>query len=246
MNIKAIIASRMTSTRLPGKVVMDLYGEPALIRMIERLRLSKYINGIVIATTFNDTDDIIEALASQEKVFCYRGSEEDVLLRTVEAAVETQTDLIVQVTSDCPLLDAETIDLVIERMIEHPYLDFATNQMFLTYPLGFGVEVVRTNTLREVERITRDPADREHVTLYIYERPEKYHLSNIEAPAYLRHPDYRLTLDTMEDYTLIQQVYKELYPRKRDFNLYDIVKYLSANPELLEINSEINQKKARL
>ncbi|WP_261303487.1 glycosyltransferase family protein [Paenibacillus andongensis] len=245
MQISAVVASRMTSSRLPGKIMMDLAGQPALIRLIERLRKSRYINDIVIATTINKSDDIVEDTAKEQKVLCYRGSEEDVLLRTLRAAEVTNTDLIIQITSDCPLMDAETIDVVIERMLENPYLDFVTNQMFLTYPLGFGVEVFRTSLLKEIEQLTQDPADREHVSLYIYERPETFHLSNIEAPVYLRRPNFRLTLDTVEDYELIRKIYEELYPINKNFDLYQIVNFLSKNTELLSINSTIQQRNAR-
>lgn len=245
MNFNAIVAARMTSSRLPGKVLMDLEGKPALIRLIERLRQSKYIEKIVIATTTNPEDDIIAETAVHEGVFCYRGSEEDVLKRTVEAAEETKTEYIVQVTSDCPLIDSETVDGVIVQMANHPYLDYVANQLIRTYPLGYSVEVFRTESLRHIEQTVLDPVVREHVTPYFYENPEIYKLSNIEAPPYLRHPEYRLTLDTQEDYNLISQIFAGLYPLNNNFTLYDIVKYLVANPRLLELNKSIVQKKAR-
>jgi spore coat polysaccharide biosynthesis protein SpsF len=245
MNINAIVATRMTSSRLPGKVLKELAGQPALIRLIERLKRSKYLQNVVIATTTNVQDDIVVQTAKEQDVLCFRGSEEDVLLRTVMAAESTNTQLIVQVTSDCPLIDAETIDNAIERMLERPYLDYVGNHLVRTYPLGFSVEVFRTSALREVEQTTNDPADREHVSLYIYEHPELFKLSNVEAPDFLRHPEYRLTLDTQEDYTLIKYIYESLYPVKPDFNLYDITRFLKKFPQLLHINQSIQQKKAR-
>ncbi|WP_425058493.1 8-amino-3,8-dideoxy-manno-octulosonate cytidylyltransferase [Sporomusa carbonis] len=245
MKFNAIVATRMTSSRLPGKVLMDLAGEPALVRLIERLKRSKYLNEIVIATTTNNTDDIVVETAKSQEVKYYRGSEEDVLLRTVEAAEANDTDFIVQITSDCPLIDCETIDRVIERMLEHPYIDYAANQLVRTYPLGFSVEVFRTKDLRQVEQKVNDPAVREHVSLYFYEHPERYHLSNVEAPHFLRHPEYRLTLDTEEDYTLIRNIYEALYPVKPAFDLYDITRYLQQNPQMQSINQHIQQKKAR-
>ncbi|MCR8632382.1 MULTISPECIES: glycosyltransferase family protein [Paenibacillus] len=245
MKINAIVATRMTSSRLPGKVMMDLYGQPALVRLIERLRQSKFIQNIVIATTTNNEDDVIEQTAAAQNVLFYRGSEEDVLARTVEAAEAIDTDYIVQVTSDCPLIDAETIDTVIGRMLEHPYLDYVGNDLIRTYPLGFGAEIFRTKTLSEINKITQDAADREHVSLYIYERPEKYKLSNVEAPVYLRHPEYRLTLDTVDDYNLIKHIFEKLYPCKQHFGLFDIVKYFQIHPELALMNKLIQQKKPR-
>lgn len=245
MRISAIVATRMTSSRLPGKVLMDLCGEPALIRLIGRLRQSKYIDEIVIATTMNSQDDIVVETAKQAGVRYYRGDENDVLARTVEAAESVDSEFIVQVTSDCPLIDAETIDAVIERMIHNPFLDYVGNHLVNTYPLGFSAEIFRTSRLREVERITSDPSDREHVSLYFYEHPEIYKLSNVEAPEFLRHPNYRLTLDTAQDYELIHLIYKRLYVENPNFNLYDIVNFLEEHPELLSINRDIEQKKAR-
>jgi spore coat polysaccharide biosynthesis protein SpsF len=243
--INVIVAARMTSSRLPGKILMDLGGQPALVRLIERFRQSKYIHNIVIATTTNMQDDRVVATAVEQDVQYFRGSEEDVLLRTVQAAQATDTEFIVQVTSDCPLIDAETIDTAIARMLENPYLDYVGNHLVRTYPLGFSVEVFRTSTLAEVATITNDPADREHVSLYMYEHPEAYRLSNVEAPYFLRHPEYRLTLDTMDDYELIKRVFEQLYPRNPNFTLYDIIRFLDNNPELTRVNQHIAQKKAR-
>jgi spore coat polysaccharide biosynthesis protein SpsF len=245
MKINAIVATRMTSSRLPGKVLMDLAGQPALVRLIERLKRSKYLNEIVIATTMNQIDDAVVETAKSQGVKYYRGSEEDVLLRTVEAAEATVADFIVQITSDCPLIDSETIDRVIERMLEHPYIDYAANQLIRTYPLGYSVEVFRTKDLRQVEQTIDDPAVREHVSLYFYEHPEVYNLSNVEAPHFLRHPEYRLTLDTEDDYNLIQNIYQALYPTKPDLDLYDITRYLQQNHHLVAMNQHIYQKKAR-
>jgi len=245
MNINAIVATRMTSSRLPGKVLLDLAGKPALVHLIERLKRSKYLNEIVIATTTNQTDDVVVETAKSQGVSYYRGSEEDVLLRTVEAAEATATDLILQVTSDCPLIDHETIDAVIERICEHSYIDYAANQLVKTYPLGFSVEAFRTKELRLVEQTIKDPAVREHVSLYFYEHPERYCLSNVEAPHFLHHPEYRLTLDTEEDYRLIRNIYEALYPVKPAFDLYEITRYLQRNCRMQSINQHVKQKKAR-
>lgn len=245
MKINAIVATRMTSSRLPGKVLLDLAGQPALVRLIERLKRSKYLNDIVIATTTNETDNVVVETAKSQDVKYYRGSEDDVLLRTVEAAEATDADFIVQITSDCPLIDTETIDRVIEQIVEKPYIDYVTNHLVRTYPMGFSVEVFRTKALRHIEQTIADPAVREHVSLYFYEHPEKYHLSNVEAPRFLRHPEYRLTLDTEEDYRLINNIYAALYPVNRAFDLYDMTRYLQKNPQILCSNQHVQQKKAR-
>ncbi len=243
--INAIVATRMTSSRLPGKVSLDLAGKPVVVRLAERLQRSRYLHDIVIATTRNEQDDIVVRMAQDTGVSFYRGSEEDVLQRTVEAAEQFDTEYIVQVTSDCPLVDAETLDRVIERMLDHPYLDYVGNQLFRTYPLGCNVEIFRTRLLREIEKNAHDSPCREHVTLYIYEHQEQYRLSNVEAPLFLRHPEYRLTLDTVQDYQLIKTIFEELYPCKPDFNLYDAIRYLQKNPQLLMMNAHVVQKTAR-
>ncbi|MCO1603807.1 cytidylyltransferase domain-containing protein [Desulfosporosinus nitroreducens] len=245
MNINAIVATRMTSSRLPGKVLMDLAGKPALVRLIERLKRSNYISQIIIATTTNHTDDVVVETAQSQGVLSYRGSEEDVLLRTVEAAEANDTDFIVQITSDCPLIDSQTIDRVIERMLEHPYLDYVGNQLVRTFPLGFSVEVFRTKDLRQVEQTINDPVVREHVSLYFYEQPERYYLSNVEASHFLHHPEYRLTLDTEEDYHLIKTIYETLHPVKPSFDLYDIIRYLQQNAGVRSMNQHVQQKRAR-
>lgn len=246
MKINAIVASRMTSSRLPGKILMDLAGKPALVQLIRRLKRSKYLSDIVIATTINQDDDVVVEVAKKENVKYFRGSENDVLLRTVQAAEATDTEYIVQITSDCPLIDAETIDCAIEHMLKNSYVDYVSNRMIRTYPIGFDTEVFRTKELRSVEQNISDAAVREHVSLYFYEHPELYHLSNVEAPLFLRHPEYRLTLDTKEDYQLIQSIYNGLYPEKENFNLYDIIRFLEKNKNLSEINKDIIQKKARI
>lgn len=243
--INAIVATRMTSTRLPGKVMMDLAGKSALVHLIERLQRSKYLHQIILATTTNSQDDIVVQTAHETGVLHYRGSEQDVLQRTVQAAEAFDTEFIVQITSDCPLIDPETVDTVIEKMLQQPYLDYVGTQLVRTYPLGYSVEIFRSRLLSEVEKLTQDPRCREHTALYIYEHPELYRLSNVEAPYFLRHPEYRLTLDTSEDYQLIKNVYEALYPHNPEFNLNDVVRHLEKYPELTAINRHIVQKKAR-
>lgn len=245
MKIVAVVAARMTSSRLPGKVLLPIVGVPVLAHCVKRIQQSRYIHEVVIATTMNESDNDIVSLARELKVSFYRGSEEDVLARTLEAAQSVKADVIVQITSDCPLIDKDTIDQVITHFLEHPYLHYVHNQQIRTYPLGFSVEVFRTKDLEKIASITNDPAHREHVSLYFYEHPELYHLSNVEAPYFLRHPSYRLTLDTSEDYRVIHTIFESLYPQNEYFTLYDIIRYLQCNPLLVSYNSHIEQKRAR-
>jgi len=242
--IQAIIVARMGSERFRGKSMAPLAGRPAFGRIVERLRRSRYIDGIVLATTTGPEDDVLEAAARHEGVVPFRGSAVDVLGRVLGAAQSVSASIIVEITGDCPLVDHRIVDRVIEAFLrERP--DYAANAIPPTYPNGMDVQVYPTSVLREVERLTSDPADREHGTLFIYEHPERYRLLNITAPADQHWPDLRLTLDTREDYALISAVYDALYASDPDFGLVETLGYLRAHPALLALNQEILQKPVR-
>ncbi len=244
MKIGCIIEARMTSTRLPGKVLMDIVGKPAILRQIERIQRSCFIDNIIIATTGNITDDALVELLENENVLYYRGSEDDVLGRVAETASFFNLDIVVEITGDCPLVDIVESDRVIERYLEGGF-DLVSNNLLRTYPIGIDTIVMSNRVLQEAARSTDDPAHREHVCLYLYEHPFDYSFSNIEAPPFLRDAKLRMTLDTKEDYEFICKIYEELYPQKADFNLYDMMRLLNRKPELRAINSNIIQKKVR-
>lgn len=241
---QAIIEARMTSSRLPGKVMLPICGKPELELLVERLRQSRLLDGVVIATTTNATDDVLEALAARLGVGCFRGSEEDVLDRVLKAAQATGTEVIVEVTGDCPLVDPDILDglVALYRRGEH---DYVSNTLRRTYPRGLDVQVFSTATLADVARRTDDPVDHEHVSLYIYEHPELYRLHNQDSGLPERWWDLRLTLDTEEDYTLIRRVFEALYPGQPDFRMGDILALLERHPEWLDVNRHIQQKKVR-
>lgn len=240
MKIVCTIEARMRSRRLPGKVLRPVLGRPLLELMIERLRRARRIEEIVVATTVDPSCQPIEDLAHRLGVGCYRGSEDDVLDRVLQAAKSVNADLIVETTGDCPLIDPATIDRVIETFLASD-VDYCANVLERTYPRGMDVQVFPTAVLEEAARRTQDPSDREHVSLYIYQRPERFRLLNV---AYERpeSADLRLTVDTPEDFALIQRVYEALYRDKPDFDLADILRLMDARPELREINAEIRQK----
>jgi spore coat polysaccharide biosynthesis protein SpsF len=244
MPIWAVVAARMTSSRMPGKSLVPLAGTPSLAHLIRRLRRSRYLDGIVIATTDRRTDDPIRSCARTEGVAVFSGSEDDVLDRTVRAAESVGASIIVQVTGDCPLIDAAVVDRTIEAyLVERP--DYACNRMPESYPNGMDTEVFATSLLAEVSKITEDPADREHVSLYIYEHPERYRLLNVTAPNEHHWPELRLTLDTEEDYRLISAIFDALLPRDPAFGLSDTLKWLRENPKMLELNRTVDQKPVR-
>jgi spore coat polysaccharide biosynthesis protein SpsF len=238
MKIIATIEARMTSSRLPGKVLLPAQGKPMLARMVERLRLVPSLDGIVVATTVNAADDPIEALAAELGIGCWRGSEEDVLKRVLDAAHAFEADVIVELTGDCPLIDPAIVEQCIVAY-KTAGVDYLSNVLERTYPIGMDTQVFATRILDDVARRTDDTADHEHVSLYIYRHPELYSLQNVAAPAALLDPDLRLTLDTPQDYELIGKVFEALLPRGPSFTLADILALLKAEPSLRKINDHV-------
>lgn len=238
------IQARMRSERLPGKVLAPVAGRPLLELMVERLRRVRLADDIVIATTMDSSCDGIAQLASQIGVGCFRGSEEDVLDRVLLASREARAELIVETTGDCPLLDPATVDRVIGAFLSSD-VDYCSNTLRRTYPRGMDVQVFPLRVLDEVARSTSDPVDREHVSLYIYEHPERFRLMNIESGLSPGAEDIRLTVDTPQDLQLVRQVFERLLPRRRDFDLADIMALLRQHPELLAINASVRQKTVR-
>lgn len=233
----------MTSSRLPGKVILPVVGKPLMTHLVERLKRSS-VDEIVIATTERPTDDVLEKLAGELGVGCFRGSEDDVLGRVLGAAQSVNADLIVEITGDCPLLDPAVVDRVLNTFKSNQ-VDYVSNTLKRTFPRGLDVQVFPTAVLAEVERLTQDPVDHEHVSLYIYEHPERYRLLNIESGLPERCWDWRLTVDTDEDFALIKAIYEHLYPGKPDFGLDDMVRLLDVQSQLLQLNAEIRQKAVR-
>ena len=217
---------------MPGKSMAMLAGRPSLAHIIARLRRSCHLDGIVVATPKGPANDPIRACADAEGVACFSGSEEDVLGRTLGAARSVGADVIVLVTGDNPLIDPLVVGRVIEAYRrERP--DYASNCLVRTYPDGIEVEVFATAVLAEVDGATREPAHREHVTLYICERPHRYRLLNVPAPPEHTWPDLRITLDTEDDYRLIGAIYDALYPVDPAFGLPETLAWVRAHPNLL-------------
>lgn len=241
----ASIEARMSSSRLPGKVLADIWGQPALTRLIRRLRRSQHLDGLILATSLNPADDALAEWAIAEGVPCHRGSEEDVLQRVVEAQQAMQAEVVVEVTGDCILLDPELIDLGIKTFLENQG-DVVTNARKLSFPLGMDIQVYRLRDLVEVAATVTDPAVREHVSLYFYEHPERYRIIHLFAPARWWAPDYRFQLDYPEDHKFISEVYRRLEPCYGDnFGLEEIMVLLKQEPALLEINRHCLEKSPR-
>lgn len=241
MTTLLIVQARMTSTRLPGKVLLPLAGEPMLTRLVERLRRVQRADGIVIATTTNATDDPIAALCSQLGVPCHRGSEHDVLSRYADAARLHGADVVVRITSDCPLIDPSLIDQVI-AVHEEGDSDYVSNMLPPTWPYGMAVEVFSAAALAQAHAEATQAAEREHVTPFIYWHPERYRLRNVASPVDLS--QHRWTVDTPEDYALVGRLFDHLMPTHPHFTQADVLALLDAHPDWIAINQHIQQKPA--
>lgn len=242
MRIGAIIQARMGSTRLPGKVMKNLEGKTVLAHVIERVKQSNLIDVIVVATTTCKIDDEIEAETLRCGANVFRGSEEDVLSRYYRAAKMNNIDIVIRITSDCPLIDSKVLDQIINHYLTTDY-DIVSNAgsdlSNRTYPRGLDTEVFSFNVLEDAYKNASEKYQREHVTPYIYEKFKNiyYYKNNMD------YSKYRWTLDTEDDYQLISEIYKYLYRGKHDFYIEDIIKLFEENPELYDINAHVEQKK---
>jgi len=239
LKVIAIVQARMGSTRLPGKVLKKIKDKFVLDYVIYRLRMCKNLDDIILATTTNKKDDKLEQYAIDKEIKYYRGSEEDVLSRYYSAARKLNVDVIVRITSDCPLIDPEIVDEVIKKHIETK-ADYTSNIIKRTFPRGLDVEVFNYNVLKNAFDNAKEKYQREHVTPYIREKSDKFKLQNIEAKGKLRRPDIRITLDTEEDLKLISKIINLF--NTINFKTKDIIDFLDKNPDLLKINENIKQK----
>jgi spore coat polysaccharide biosynthesis protein SpsF len=239
MKIVAIIQARMGSTRLPGKVMMDLFGEPVLVRDVNRLQRSELLDEIAIATTTLSADDQIVSLCKERGWQYFRGDENDVLDRYYQAAWTFNADVIVRITSDCPMIETEIVDRLIREFLARPDIDYASNTLPpRTFPRGLDTEVMTFEALERAWMEDKDPKLREHVTPYIYRNPNKFKIQSVVNDTDLSF--HRWTLDTPEDLAFIRTVYE--YFGNDDFTWTDVVEYLEKHPEVSKINSEIQQK----
>lgn len=244
MKTVVIIQARMGSTRLPGKVMLDLCGKTVLEHVITRVKQAKKIDEIIIATTTKKADNIIVKESERLGVKYFRGSEEDVLERYYYAAKENNADIVVRVTSDCPLVDPIIIDRVVKFYKKHNYEIVAVkvsgknNKIF---PRGMDAEVFSFKQLETAFINAKEDYQREHVTPYIYENANKIYPYQSDVD----YSKYRLTLDTKEDFELICKIYEDLYKGTHNFHLKDIIELFERKPELFKINAHIKQKKIK-
>lgn len=242
MRIEAYIQARMGSTRLPGKVLAPVLDKPLLSFLVERLLQSQEINEIVVLTSHHSRDNPIVTFCEENHLLYFRGSEEDVLDRYYQAALQRRPEGIVRITADCPLIDPEIVDQAIRVFREnYPGIDYLSNSLESTFPRGLDVEVFSFQALEQAFQHAIQPEEREHVTVYLYRHPKIFHLKNIAHTPSLA--GYRWTVDTPEDFALVRLILEHLYPISPQFRLKDILQLLAQYPLWNQINAHIEQKK---
>lgn len=237
--IVLITQARMESTRLPGKVLMDLAGQPLLSRVVQRLARAESVDCVVVAMPVTSANDVLEDACRVMGFDTYRGDLDDVLGRYCGAARAYDADVVVRVTSDCPFCDPKLVDEVIAALLADGSLDYASNNLRRTYPLGFDAEAVRAEALYQAEKDATQPHEREHVTPYLYQHPDLFRLANIEAPPELHRPDYRLTVDEPDDLALARAVFERL---GAGFSAREVVELLDGDESLRAINAHVANK----
>lgn len=234
MTVVAILQARVSSSRLPGKVLLPLAGAPMLQRQIERIRRARLVDKLIVATSSEPADAAIVELCRQLGVDSFAGSLNDVLDRFVKAARPAAPDWVVRLTGDCPLADPAVIDLVVQKALTDD-LDYASNAIEPTFPDGLDVEVIRMSALEAAWREARLTSEREHVTPFVRKRPERFRVANVRQAEDLSH--LRWTVDEPADYKLVTHIYDTLFPANPAFATADILKLLESEPELATLNT---------
>jgi spore coat polysaccharide biosynthesis protein SpsF len=239
MKVVAIIQARMGSTRLPGKVMKDLGGQTVLARVVNRTRRATLLDEVVVATSTVPGDDVIVEECRRLNVPCFRGDENDVLDRYYQCARQFQADVVVRITSDCPLIDWELIDVHVERLKSRWHeVDFVTNMMRQSFPLGLAVEAMPMDVLARMKRMSQTEELREHVTTLAYIEPKWFQVDHVTNPENLSH--MRWTVDTHEDLKLVRFIFDHF--RRDRFSWKEVLSVLEQHPEWAQINRGIAQK----
>lgn len=236
--ISAIIQARVSSTRLPNKVFAHIEGKPLLWHVVNRLKKSVYLNNIIIATSENIADDLIEDWAFKNKISCFRGSESNVLKRYYDAAKTYNSTTIVRITADDPFKDYEIMDEVINEFLSKK-ADFACNNFPPSYPEGLDIEVFSFYALEIAYKNSVTDFEKEHVTQYFYKNRNDFNIVSIKNKINLS--NLRWTIDTIEDLEMTRKVYNKFNDNKFIYLMKDILKILNENPEILEINNKVKR-----
>ncbi len=236
--ILAILQARLSSTRLPGKVLKPILGRPMLEHQIERIRRSRLIDRLMLATSDDPSDKPLELLCSRLNIACFRGSLNNVLDRFYQAAVTIRPEHVVRLTGDCPLADSKVIDSTIRHYLDGGF-DYASNALEPSFPDGLDIEVFRFSVLETAWKEASLPSQKEHVTPFIYNQPERFRLGSYKEDRDLS--GKRWTVDEPRDFQFVEKIYETLYPKNPNFDMHDILKLLEQCPELEAINTDIER-----
>ncbi len=241
MKTVTVIQARMGSSRLPGKIMLPLVGQPLLVRQLERVRAAERCGTIVVATTTKPEDDAIAELCRWHHVHCFRGHATDLLDRHYWAGRAFRADVVVKIPSDCPLIDPNVIDRVISAyLLSETAPDFVSNLHPATYPDGNDVEVMSMPALKTAWREAKHDYEREHTTPFFWDNPGRFRIHNVAWETGLNYAmSHRWTIDYPQDYEFIRAVYAELFLNSPHFTLWDILRLLERNPQLSEINAHL-------
>jgi spore coat polysaccharide biosynthesis protein SpsF len=234
LRVLAILQARMSSSRLPGKVLLPLLGEPMLGRQIERLRRAQRIDQLIVATSSAVSDDPIAEQCAKLGVLCHRGALDDVLDRFEQAARPYAPQHVVRLTADCPLADPQLIDQLIGKHLDSG-ADYTTNANPPSFPDGLDAEVIRYAVLHIAWREARRQSEREHVTLYIATHPERFVIETLSSDTDLS--ALRWTVDEADDLELVERIYTALYQRNAAFTTQDVLQLLEKQPALRTLNT---------
>jgi len=257
----AIIQARMGSSRLPGKVLLDIAGKPMLAHVVDRTRRAETVQQVVVATTNEPEDDPVASFCLQRQIDCFRGSLHDVLDRYYQAAKIHKADIIVRITADCPLIDPQVIDLTVKAFLgqasdhqrvlspgdgqivsNQPY-DFTANRLpppwGRTYPIGLDTEVCSFPSLEIVWQEAIQPHQREHVMPYFYDHQERFSILLVDHEQ--DYGDLRWTVDTQEDLDLVRQIFDQ-FPGRSDFSWLEVLELFRRDPKLAQINAQVRHK----
>ena len=238
MTVVAILQARMSSTRLRGKVLAPILRRPMIERQIERVKRARSIEKLIVATTIEPEDDAVAEHVGSLGVDCFRGSLHDVLDRYYHAANRYAASTVVRLTGDCPLTDWQVIDSVIRLHIEGEF-DYTSNSVNRTFPRGLDVEAVKFEALMEAWQEARLPSEREHVTPFVWQQPERYSVGQLVQDRDLS--DHRWTVDEPADLEFVRAVYEALYTDKPAFTSKDIADLVDARPTIAQINASVAQ-----
>jgi len=241
MKIVATIEARMSSSRLPGKVLMEVANKPMLEHLIIRLKKVPSLNEIIIATTTNKLDDEIELLAKKCDVNWYRGSENDVMKRVIDAAESCKAQIIVEITGDCPLIDPQIVEQAI-RVFKFNNVDYVSNSHIRSYPDGMDVQVFSLEALKRSAKLTNDDLDHEHVTLHIRNHPDLFSRIHLIAAPKDYWPELGLTLDEFDDYILLKKIIEYFGDNNPYFSCSEVINLLRNKPDWPEINQDVKRK----